>query len=512
MKKNALILIVLTMFSKILGFIREIILSYFYGVSNISDAYLISLTIPGTIFVFIGTGIATSYIPMYSSIVKKSCIKSADKFTNNIINSILIICALITIMTLVFTVPIVRLFASGFNGETLSLAISFTRISIFGIFFLGLIYVFSAYLQLKTNFIVPALMGIPFNFFIIVSIVWSTKFNTIILSIGSVIAIASQLLLLIPFVYKKGFRYRLVFERHDEHLRKMMFLSLPVIIGVSVNQINILVDRTIASKIAMGGISALTYANRLNLFIQGIFVVSIITVMYPLISRMAAENNLSGLKKSLAKVINAINLLVIPITVGSMFFSKPIVKFLFGRGAFDSQAIAMTSNALFFYSIGMVGFGLRETISRVFYSLQDTKTPMINAAISIVINIVLNIILSKFLGIGGLALATSISAIFCTILLFVSLRKKMDSYGVKKISISFIKIVIASITMGGLCRFTYGILINNISLNLSLVISIGLGAIVYSIMIYFMKIEDVDVIVLIIKKKFRCNYNKHYVE
>lgn len=501
MKKTALILMVVTLFTKVIGFARDITLSYFYGASNISDAYLIADTIPIIILAFIGSGIATSYIPLYCSIEKESGTELADKFTNNITNLIVILCSVIILMTLVFTVPIVKLFASGFEGETLKIAVGFTRISIFGIFFSGLIYIFCAYLHLKNNFVLPALRGIPYSFIIIISIILSSIGRIEILPIGSVIAVAFQLFLLIPYIYMKGYRYSLAIDGHDKNLRKMVYLSLPVIIGVSVNQINVLVDRTIASQVAIGGISALTYANRLNLFIQGIFVVSIATVMYPMISKMAAENNVVGIKKSLSEAIGGINLLVVPATLGTMIFVEPIIKMLFGRGAFDSQAVSMTSYALFFYSIGMVGFGIREVLSRVFYSLQDTKTPMKNAAIAMLMNIVLNIILSKFLGIGGLALATSLSAIVCTVLLFISLRKKIGSFDMKNISISFAKILIASFIMGIIAKLTYNLLLNNTSTNLSLVVSMGIGALVYFVIIYSMKIEVVEALILGVKKR-----------
>jgi len=184
-----------------------------------------------------------------------------------------------------------------------------------------------------------------------------------------------------------------------------------------------------------------------------------------------------------------------------MIFAEPIVKLLFGRGAFDTQAISMTSYALFFYSIGMVGFGLMEVLSRAFYAMQDTKTPMINAAIAMVMNIILNIILSKFLGIGGLALATSISAIFCTALLFISLRKKIGPFGMKSITISFIKILCASLMMGVIAKVSYNTLLNSINANLSLILSIGIGAVTYFFIIYFMKIEEVDTVVNAIKRK-----------
>jgi putative peptidoglycan lipid II flippase len=501
MKKTALILMILTIFSKIFGFARDITLAYFYGTSNISDAYLISTTIPLVIFSFIGIGINTGYIPMYSKIQNIKGAKEANRFTNNLVNFLIIICTIIFILGFLLTNQIVKVFASGFQGDTLALTVKFTRISLFGIYFMGLIYIFNGFLQLKENYIIPALVGFPLNIFIIASIFLSSKTNVVVLSIGSVIAAASQLILVLPFAYKKGYRYKFILDIKDEHIKNMVYIALPVIIGVSVNQINTLVDRTIASQISVGGISALNYANRLNGFVQGIFVLSIATVMYPMISKMAAENNMTGFKKSVSEAISSINLLVLPTTIGAMIFAEPIVRLLFGRGAFDANAISMTSYALFFYSIGMIGFGLREILSRTFYSLQDTKTPMINAAIAMTINIILNIILSKFLGIGGLALATSISAIFCTVLLFTSLRKKIGSFGMKSITISFIKILCASLVMGVIAKVSYNTLFNSIGANLSLILSIGIGAITYFIIIYFMRIEEVDVIVNAIRRK-----------
>ena len=265
----------------------------------------------------------------------------------------------------------------------------------------------------------------------------------------------------------------------------MVIIALPVIIGQSVNQINVLVDRTLASGIAVGGISALNYASRLNGFVQSLFVASITTVMYPMISKMAAAKNMKGLKSYVSEAISTINLLVIPATIGAMIFSKEIVALLFGRGAFTPEAVAMTGNALFYYSIGMIAFGLRDILSRAFYALQDTKTPMINATIAVVINIVLNIVLSRFLGIGGLALATSISGIVSAFLMFITLRKKIGPFGLKEISISFIKISIASVLMGLIAYTSFSFLGSLVSQNLALILAIGVGALVYAIFIYF---------------------------
>jgi putative peptidoglycan lipid II flippase len=507
MKKTAFVLMVITIVSKIVGFGREIVLSYVYGASAITDAYLISQTIPAVIFSFISAGIATGFIPLYSRILNERGQIEANRYTNNLTNTLLLLSSVIVVFVLSFTQPIVKIFASGFSGETLELAIRFTRISVFGVYFTALLNIFAGFLRLHENYIIPALVGLPMNLVIIASLFISTKTNIYVIAVGSVVATASQLLLLIPFVRKTGYRYQPILNLRDEYIKMMVYIALPVVAGQSVNQINVLVDRILASGIAVGGISALNYANRLNGFVQGLFVASISSVMYPMISKMAAENNIKGLKASISEAISVINLLVIPATIGAMIFSKEIVTLLFGRGAFTPEAIDMTANALFYYSIGMIAFGLRDILSRAFYALQDTKAPMINAAIAVVINIILNLALSRYLGIGGLALATSIATIVGTLLFFVTLRKKIGGFGLKEITISFIKICMASIIMGILAWSTYQILETKINSNISLILAIGVGALSYFIFIYFMKIPEVDRTIKTVKsrlgKKFR---------
>ncbi len=506
MEKITLLIMGTTILSKLFGFGRELILAYFYGTSNISDAYLISTIIPGVIFGFISAGISTGYIPMYSKIEQDNGEMEANRFTNNLFNLLLIICSIIIMISFLFAEQIVRVFALGFEGNTLLLTIKFTKISLFAIYFIGFVSIFSGYLQLKGNYVIPALIGLPLNFIVVISIALSQMTNIMVLSIGFVVATSVQMFLMIPFIRNKGYRYELTLNIKDKHLINMVCIALPVIIGVSLNQINVLIDRTLASQIMIGGVSALNYANKLNGFVQGIFVMSIATVLFPKISRMAADNDINGLKDSLAKSITGINLSVMPATVGIMVLATPIVSILFKRGAFDFQAVLITSNTLFFYSIGMVAMGLREILSRVYYSMGDMKTPMINAVIGILLNIILNLILSIFLGIGGLALATSIAAIFTTGLMFISLQKKIGSFGMKQISISFVKILFASLIMGLLAKLSFNYLSANMfSQNLSLIIAIGIGILTYFIIIYFMKIDDVDVIVSAVKKKLKRN-------
>ena len=279
----------------------------------------------------------------------------------------------------------------------------------------------------------------------------------------------------------------------------MAIIALPLIIGASVNEINIIVDKTIASNIAVGAISTLNYAKILSNSIVSLFVATVVTVIYPSISRMAAKDNLIGLKATVGGAINSIMILIIPATFGLMLYSYPITKLIYARGAFSTQALDMTSGALFYYSIGIFGYALRHVLFKVFYAMQDTKTPMINGSIAVSLNIVLNIILSRFMGVNGLALATSISALVSVFLLFISLRKKIGQLGLKNISYTFLKIFLASAFMGIISRASYSLF--GVESNISLVLAILVGVLSYLIIIYNMRIKEVDNAVKGLKNK-----------
>ncbi|NLJ90256.1 MAG: murein biosynthesis integral membrane protein MurJ, partial [Clostridiales bacterium] len=243
-EKTALLVIIITVISKILGFGREIVLSYVYGASAITDAYLISQTIPLTMFSFISSGVATGFIPMYSRIHKEDGQICANQFTSNLSNTLLLLASVIVVVVLVFTQPIVKLFASGFTSETLDIAVNFTRISIFGVYFTAILHVFTGYLRVHENYILPALIALPMNIIIIGSLFISTGTSINVIAVGSVIATASQLLILLPYIRRAGYHYKPVIDFKDEHLKTMVLIALPIIAGTSVNQINILIDRT----------------------------------------------------------------------------------------------------------------------------------------------------------------------------------------------------------------------------------------------------------------------------
>lgn len=506
--KSALLLMMATMLAKILGFGRELVLASSYGASMYSDAYLIALNIPLVIFSIIGSTLNTVLIPMYFDISNNKGEKDALKYINNILTIVVIICVILSLLGIIFTEPLVKLFAIGFKGESLKVAIKFTRIITTGIIFNGLSYIFTAYLQIKGNFVIPGLMSIPRNIIVIISIILSVKYNPYIMIWGTLIGIIIEFLFQVPFAKREGYKYKFELSLNDEYTKKTMWLIAPVLIGVAVNQINTMVDRTLASTLVEGSISALNYANRLNLFVMNLFITSIAAVIYPMLSNLSTNNEKEAFNDSVVKSVNSVSLLIIPISIGAIVLSKPIVKILFQRGEFDERATIMTSIALIMYSIGMIGTGLRDILGRVFYSIQDTKIPMINGAISMVINIILNIILVKFLGIAGLALATSLSSIIGIILLFISLKRKIGYFGQDKIFKTMIKSIISSIVMGIGTYYSYIYIVRKLGLGMNIeiiavILSILVGVLIYGSLVYLFKIEEIKIATDMVLKKLK---------
>lgn len=509
MAKATLALMIVTMLSKFLGFGRELVLAAFYGTGTYSQAYISAMSIPSTLFTIIATAIVTTFIPLYFENYSLGNDEQANKFTSNILNIVVVIGIVIGILGMVFTDELVKIFAMGYEGEKFALTVKFTRIMIFGGLFIVLSRIMASFLQAKESFAISGMSGIPFNIIIITSIILSVKVNIYILPIGTLLAMASQFIFQYVFARKKGYKYKFVLDIKDEHVKKMIWLLGPVIIGVCFNQLNTVIDRTLATNIGGGSaVSVLNYANKLNGFVMGLFIASIAAVVYPILSNCLSSDDKEGFSKSIVKSVNSAILLVVPVSVGAIVLSKPIVSLLFERGAFDEKDTYMTAIALIFYSLGMVAFGLRDILVKVFYSLQDTKTPMVNGIISVIINIILNLVLSQFMGYAGLAFATSISSTVCIFLLFNSLKKKIGYFGQDKIIKATIKSLIAAIVMGIITYFVYEIMIGmlgvgSISEAISLFLSIGLGAIVYGILVILFKIEEVDVITKMIKNKMK---------
>ena len=499
-KTTALVLMLIILTSKITGFFRDIVLAQTFGAGEITDAYLTALNIPVVLFDGISAALGTTFIPIYFKIKSSKGQEEVNKFTSNILNIVILISLVFVLLGVIFAPYIVKIFAVGFKGDVFDLTVNYSKILIFSMVFIAINGLASSYLVASGNVYISGAITIPFNIFVIIAIIFASVTESYVMVYGTLIAYIAQLLFQLPLLIKKGYKHRLTVNLRDENIRLILFLVIPVFIGSYINQINAVVNRTLASTLDSGSITALNYANKLNMFAVGVIAVAISTIMYPILSKLASEGNKKLFKINISKSINMIVIIMLPIMVVMTTFSTEIVKVLFEEGSFNSHDTYLTSTALFFYSIGILAYGLKELLAKSFYSLQDTKTPVRNATISVVINIVFSIILVNIMGIGGLALASSISATVTTMLLLISLRKKIGKIGFSYILKTFIKGAIASIVMYIIMRIAYNYIFiygsrfaleSRKFIAFNCFISVILGMSTYLIVVLALKVKEV---------------------
>jgi putative peptidoglycan lipid II flippase len=498
--KAAGIITVASILSKVLGFFRETALAGVFGATTATDAYLVATIIPWMLFSVVGTALSTTLIPVFTQRVHDEGEEAGQRFINTLVNFILLFC-LVMVIVGAFGAPwIVKIVARGFQGEAVNLTITLTRLLPPMMVFLALTAVLTGYLQAEERFTWPALVGIPFNVIMILAIIISGKsFGIIGVAVGSVLATASQILIMLPGLKRAKYRYRLVIDWKDPGFHQVGKLIVPILLATGAGQIGLIVDRMLASGLAEGSISALNFGARLTQLPLGIFVMAVTTVLYPTFSQLAADNNMHGLRRAMVAGVRASIFLTIPMAVGLIVLRDPIVRVLFERGAFDPQATEMTAYAVFFFSLGLLPMALREVISRVYFAMQDTFTPMMLGIAAVAVNIILNFILVGPLAHGGLALATSIASLVAVIILFAVLRRRVGGLGGLEMWDSFWRVSLASAVMGGgvvaLWRFLTGLYpAPGFFLEAGLLtVAICAGVVIYTVASYLLGLPELKV-------------------
>ncbi len=503
MKSVAIILMIISALSKVMGFLREMVFSYFYGTSAVKDAYVIATSAPGLIVSFVGTAITIGFIPVYNRILKEKSKEQANLYTSKITNFLFIIITIAILVIELFPISFVKLFAGGFTGETLATTVSFLRIVIITVYFTCFFSLYQGYLNAHDVFVPTVVAPFMMNIIVILFTIAAGIINNIFLPVGFFLGYFAQLVFLYPFLKKKEFHYTFTFDFKDRYVKLFLELAAPMMLAMVVQNIGTIIDKNIASFIAVGGISSLEYANRLVNMVQMILITSIATSIYPTLSQLGVRREYGRLKEVASNNIAVMLGLLIPATVGMMMLSGPITAFVYGRGEFGQESILMTSGALFYYAPLLIGLGITDIFNRVFYSLEDTKTPVFLSIISILVDIILNVTLSRFMGLNGLALSTSIGRFVNAILLYVFLRRRMQGIGLRKISPTIMKIILAAVMMGGTIYLLQSILLDTLPLILSVLVIIGAAGIVYIIMIFLLRVIRMEYIKTFINKKVK---------
>lgn len=392
----------------------------------------------------------------------------------------------------------------GFEGETLTTAVFFTRIMIFSVYSLSLFNLYQGYLNANNSFIVSAFAPFIANVTVIVFIVISGLIDYRLLPFGFMVGYLLQFIGIFPELKKTGYSHRMSVDIHDKQVRDLVFFATPMIISLLFQDIGNIIDKNIASLVVVGGISALEYAIRLTGMFSGILIVPISTSVYPSMSHAALDKDYSGLKKITRDTAISMATFLIPCIFGLVILAEPVIAFIFGRGEFGADSIMMTAGVLACYAPMLIGQAFTDIYSRAFYCLENTRTPVVISVIAIGIDIILKFVLSRFMGLNGLALATAIGRILSGVLMILALRFVLGKIGSKVFISKLLRIFIAAAVMGVAVYFIYETIKNTLPLFIALLIVVLVAMIIYFPLVILLKvvsIQDIKKILIRRKKK-----------
>jgi putative peptidoglycan lipid II flippase len=446
-----------TLLSRILGYVRDMVMAYFFGAGLAADAFIAAFRIPNLLRRLFGEGsLSIAFVPVFSATLSRKGRREAYALAGAAMGLLSLVVVAVAVLGVLASPLIIRLVAPGFVDEPAKLALTvlLTRIMFPYICFVALVALCMGILNVLGHFAAPALAPVFLNLAMIAGIFVAAHFSPdplvriIGLSIGVLIGGLLQLLLQVPPLVNRGLRFWRELRLFHPDLKQVGRLMLPTIFGAAVYQINILVGTLLASLLPEGSVSYLYYADRLVQFPLGIFAIALATAVLPSLSRQAAEENLSGLVSTFRHALRLVLFITVPAMVGLILLREPIVTLLFQRGDFDPATTRLTAVALLYYGLGLWAFAAVRILVSTFYALQDTRTPVVTATVAIAANIVMGVVLMRPLAHGGLALATALSSMLNLGLLVVALRRRLGALGWRAIAFSAAKTLLAAALMG----------------------------------------------------------------
>ncbi len=446
-----------TLLSRVMGYVRDMVMSGAFGTTAAADAFYVAYRIPNLLRELLAEGsMSAAFIPVFTETLTKGSKEEARRLANAVFARLLVILVIVTGLGIIFAPYIVKLIAWGWkfkdHRDKFLLAASLTRMMFPYLLFIGLAALAMGMLNSLRSFLFPALSPVMLNVMTIGSVVLlSPHMPEPIMgaAVGVVLGGLFQFLIQLPGLKRQGMMITPRFSPSHPGVGKIGSLALPVFISSSVTQLNIFISTIMASFLATGSITFLFYGMRFIHFPLGIFGVAIATAVLPTLSAQAAKQEMEQFRETLSLGIRLVFFIMFPAMAGLIMLRVPIINLLLEHGEFNRVSTLGVSAAMLYYAMGLWAFAGVRVVSQAFYSLQDTKTPVRIALLALAANIVLSVVLIQTpLQHGGLALANSLAAALNITLLTKRLRKKIGRMDGGRIALSLMKIVPASIVMG----------------------------------------------------------------
>ncbi|MBI4685992.1 MAG: murein biosynthesis integral membrane protein MurJ [Nitrospirae bacterium] len=512
--KAAGIISIATFISRILGYVKDMILAVYFGATGLSDTFFVAFRIPNLLRELFAEGsMSSAFIPVLTEYQTKHGGEEAKKLVRIAFTFILIFVGLICLLGIIFAPSIVSVIAPGFlkTPEKFSLTVLLTRVMFPFLLFISLAALVMGALNSRRIFFVPALAPAMLNVAIIITVlILAPKMEQPIIAVAVGVALGGfvQFAFQMPSFLRNGYSMKPDYYFRHPGLKKMFILVLPATMGMAVAQINIFISTILASYLPEGSITYLYYSMRLIQFPIGIFGVAMGMAVLPILSEHAVKGELDKLRNDFSFALRLLFFITVPAMAGLIALREPIVNMLFQRGRFDYAATIGTAQALLFYSLGIWAVVGVRIITASFYSLQDTRTPVKIAVVAMVTNIIMSLILMGPLKHSGLAFANAIASTLNFFLLFYFLRKKLKFVDAKRIIKSFARISFASLLMGiagwfllhgEIWRHSGRSIEKAGYLSGTIIVCIGF----YFFISYLLKSEEMEYVVDLVKKKIR---------
>jgi putative peptidoglycan lipid II flippase len=440
-----------TMLSRIVGYIRDMLVANLFGAGIFADAFYAAFRIPNLFRRIFGEGsFSAAFVPVFSKYLHTKEKSETQKFLNVVFTALILILVLISILGIFFAPLLVKIMTWGFNIEQTQLTIELTRLVFPFILFICLAAFLLAILNTLHSFFLPAFAPSMLSFseiFYMLTVAPMLVSASQIKGLAISVIVGGALHFFIQYPKLKNLEWHLKFKLNLKHpgIKKITLLMIPSLIGLSVDHINAFVDTNCASFLSLGSVTSLYYSNRVMQLPLAIFGLAFASVSLPAMSKAYAQKDMATFKKSLNYSIRFTIFTLVPSASGLMAIGLPIIKILFEHGKFTAAASIMTDNALFYYSLGLPAYAVAKIFANTFYSFQDTKTPVKIAIWAMILHVFLCINLMHSMGVGGLAFATALSSYFNVIVLAIYLRKRIGNLGLKQVMFSSFKSLIASI-------------------------------------------------------------------
>lgn len=508
---SALLVMAATLASRVLGIFRDIVLASQFGTSEEYAAYKAAFRIPDTLWLLvIGGALGSALIPVFSRFIGQGEEANAWRLANAIINYCLLVLAVGAAVAWIFAPWIVSyLLAPGFSSSPhlQELTVNLTRMLLVQPFYLGLGGIAWALLYGSERVVWPSIAPLVYNLCIIGGALFLVgPFGIYGVAAGVLIGAFFYFLVQLPALVKLGFFWRPQLDREAPGLGQVLKVLGPRLLGLAAFQANFFVATNLGSQMPEGPsrVAAFEYAYQLFMLPHGIFAVSLANIAFPAMARLLGANELAPMKRVLTAALRQIIFLALPASLGLGLLAKPIVEALLEFGRFTSASTDLVSQPLFFFSFGLLGYGVVEIMTRAFYALNDTRTPVIIALVTVAVNLTLSLVLSGPFYQGGLALALALSTTMEMVLLSWFLRRKigpLDPDSSTALPVTIFKIVIAGDAMG-LAIFLVSRLLegpldsgNKLLVLVLMLVIIGFGGAVYFCVAYLLKIEELRKVV-----------------